>query len=79
MSLMPAIHIRDVPDATVAAIKERARRNGRSMQRELREILDAAAAEPPAEAARQPLRLVTARTSGTSTWRREEIYGDDGR
>jgi plasmid stability protein len=79
MNAMPAIHIRDVPDATVAALKERARRNGRSMQRELREILDAAAAEPPAEAAQQPLQLVTVRTSGTATWRREEIYGDDGR
>lgn len=78
MNLMPAIHIRNVPERTLAALKERARRNGRSMQRELLEILDAAA-EPPDEPAQQPLQLVTVRTSGTSTWRREEIYGDDER
>jgi hypothetical protein len=26
-----------------------------------------------------PIHLAIVRTSGDSTWRREEIYGDDGR
>lgn len=43
---MPALHIRDVPDETVAAIKRRAARHGRSVQQELRDVLEKVAAEP---------------------------------
>lgn len=49
------------------------------MQEEIREILAAAASERPAALDVRPLNLVTANTSSTSSWRREEIYGDDGR
>jgi hypothetical protein len=49
------------------------------MQQEIRQILEAAAAGQPAPAAVDPIRLHTVRTTGTSTWRREEIYGDAGR
>jgi plasmid stability protein len=76
---MAALHIRDVPEPVVASLRERANRHGHSMQQELRQILEAAASEPlPAEAA-PPVHLVTVRTSGRSSWRREEIYGDEGR
>ncbi|HEX6338080.1 MAG TPA: hypothetical protein VFZ85_14055 [Jiangellaceae bacterium] len=76
---MPAIHVRNVPESIVVALRERAQRHGRSMQEEIREILAAAASERPAALDVRPLNLVTANTSSTSSWRREEIYGDDGR
>lgn len=71
---MPAIHIRNVPESTLIALRERAARHGRSMQQELLSILDSAAAEPIAT---RP--FVTTRTSTTATWRREHIYNDEGR
>ena len=76
---MPALHVRDVPESVVAAIRERAVRHGRSMQQEIRQILANAAAEPAPAVTPEPVRLVTVRTSGTSRWSREEIYGEAGR
>lgn len=76
---MSAIHIRNVPESTVSALRERATVHGRSMQQELLDILETAAAEPVPQQAPGPIQLVTARTGGESTWTREEIYGDEGR
>jgi plasmid stability protein len=76
---MPAIHVRNVPERTIAALRERAMRHGRSMQQEVLEILQAAATEVGHAEQLVPIDLVTVTTSGTSTWRREEIYGDEGR
>lgn len=76
---MPALHIRDVPDETVAALKERAVRHGVSMQRELRRVLEEAAAEPVAVGDVLPLDLVAGTSAGGSTWGRDEIYDDDAR
>jgi plasmid stability protein len=76
---MAALHIRDVPEPVVAALRERADRRGHSMQQELRQILETAASEPVPAEQPFPVRLVTVRTSGRSSWRREEIYGDEGR
>jgi plasmid stability protein len=76
---MPAIHIRDVPEATISALRERAKRHGHSMQQELREILASAAAQPSLGEAREPIQLVTVNNPATTTWTREEIYGDEGR
>ena len=41
---MPAIHIRDLSRATLERLKARARRNDRSLQAELKSILEGAAA-----------------------------------
>lgn len=76
---MSAIHVRNVPEPVVAALRERAARHGRSMQQELLQILQEAASSQPPHEAVEPIRLTTVRTSATSTWRREEIYGDAGR
>lgn len=76
---MAAIHVRNVPEPVMAGLRERAERHGRSMQQELLEILAQAAAQPGASETLPRLRLKTVRTSGGSTWRREEIYGDEGR
>lgn len=76
---MPALHIRDVPEETVAAIKRRAVRRGHSMQQELRELLGKAAAEPVAGARPRALDLRTVDTGGRASFDRADFYGDDER
>jgi plasmid stability protein len=77
---MVALNIRNVPEPVAAALRERASRHGRSLQQELLSILESAAAEPASSTkAPPPIQLKTVRTGGTSTWSREEIYGDEGR
>lgn len=76
---MPAIHVRDVDDAVIAALKVRARRNNRSLQGEVRSLLEAAVApdRPRRGAARRPLRLRTVKVGRPVSFSREVIYGDD--
>jgi plasmid stability protein len=76
---VPAIHIRNVPEAMLSALRERAEAHGRSMQQEVLAILDAATAEPIPRQPPSPIQLVTTRTSTHTTWRREDVYGDEGR
>ena len=73
-----AEEITDETEALVRILRDRARRHGRSLQQELRAILDAAENDP-VPAPLPPIRLTTVRTAGSSTWPREEIYGDEGR
>ncbi len=65
-------------EGVLRILRERARRHGRSLEQELRAILDAAENVPGA-ARLPPIRLATVRTAAGSTWSREEIYGDEGR
>jgi plasmid stability protein len=76
---MAAIHVRNVPETVLIALRERAARHGRSMQQEIRQILEEAATTSPPPETPDPVRLTTVRTTVNSTWRREEIYGDTGR
>lgn len=76
---MPAVHVRDVPEPVLAALRERAERHGRSMQEEIRQILASAAGEGLPGETVAPIALITVRTAGTSAWNREEIYGEQGR
>ncbi len=76
---MPAIHIRDVPDEVLKALKNRARRRERSLQGELRHILVSVAQSEPSREPLPPLRLHFSDASPTATWSREDIYGDNGR
>ncbi len=76
---MTALHVRNLPESVVTALRERAARHGQSMQQEIRQILEAAAKAPPPGESPEPVRLTTVRTAVTSTWDREEIYGDAGR
>ena len=62
----------------VAALRERARRHGRSLQQEVRSILAVAEADEP-PAVLPPIRLKTVRATAGSRWSRAEIYGDEGR
>lgn len=60
-----------------AALRERAVSNGHSLEEEIEMILRAAGEAQPAPL--PPIQLVTVKTSGRSTWPREEIYDDEGR
>lgn len=77
---MVAFNVRNVPGPVAAALRERARRHGRSLQQELLTILEYAASEPvPGSDSLPPLRLTMVHGGGSSTWSREDIYGDDAR
>jgi plasmid stability protein len=79
MSSMPALHIRDVPEATVAAIKRRASRHGHSVQQELRDVLEKAAAEPLVGPRPRRLTLRTVTTGRVEPFDRADFYDDDER
>lgn len=70
--------VMDETEGLVRVLRERAKRHGRSLEQELRAILDVAQ-NAPGPASLPPIRLTTVRTAGESTWSREEIYGDEGR
>ena len=70
--------VMDETEGLVRVLRERARRHGRSLEQELRAILDVAQ-NAPGPAQLPPIRLTTVRTAGGLTWSREEIYGDEGR
>ena len=60
----------------VAALRERARRNGRSLQQEVDLLL---AEEDDSTETLPPIQLRTVRTTANSRWSRAEIYDDEGR
>ena len=76
---MPAIHIRDVPEEVVDALKRRAAGHHRSLQMELRHILDAIAREEPELKILPPIELELSTAKPKGPWGRDEIYDDDGR
>jgi len=75
---MPAVHIRDVPEEDLRALKRRAKENHRSLQGELRLILRRAAAQG-SESAADRLELITVESAPNADWSRAAIYGDDER
>jgi hypothetical protein len=71
-----AIHVREVDDAVVDALKARAARNQRSLQGEVRHILEEAAlgaATSSSRRARRKLRIRTVALGGP-VYSRETIY-----
>ncbi len=77
---MSAVHVTNISPQTILALKRLARSHHRSLQGELRAILDRAARLAPPEPDTRTLDLVTVKTGHTGAWSREEIYGgDDGR
>jgi plasmid stability protein len=77
---MAALHIRDLDDSVVSRLKERAARHNRSLQREVKTILEKAVAPPTGRrAGRTKLKLHTVHIASGATYSRDEIYGDEGR
>lgn len=58
---MPNVLVRDVPTATLAALKRRARQHGRSLQHELALVLDRAAREVDQASAEEIAAAIRAR------------------
>jgi len=75
---MKSIHIRDVDPETLKQLKRLADLHHRSLQGELRAILDRAAKLAPVPPSRT-IQLHMARSSGTGNWSREDIYDDSAR
>lgn len=74
---MPAIHIRDIPEDVLVALKKRAARNSRSLQMEIRHSLIMMARETPEVAPFPPIELrMSTQANGESSWSRDEIYED---
>ena len=76
---MPGIHVRDLSEDTVRALKRRALAHHRSLQGEVTAILTAAAKAAPPEGGYAPIRLHHVDIGGGANWTRDEVYGDDGR
>jgi plasmid stability protein len=78
---MPALHIRDVDDAVVDALKVRAARNHRSLQGEVRAILEETVRQAQSSSRkRKPrLRIKTVRVGAPVKYSRDVIYEDEGR
>ena len=76
---MPGVHVRDVPAETLRALSRRAKAHHRSVQGEIRAILDAAARAAPPEQGYPPIRLKHVEVGSDAPWTREDIYGDRGR
>lgn len=78
---MPALHVRDVDDAVLEALKARAVRNHRSLQGEVRAILEETAlggARSSRTGARR-LRIKTVRVGAPVRYSRDVIYADEDR
>ena len=76
---MKSIHIRNIESHTLERLKRLARNHNRSLQGEIRAILIRAASMAPPAVTEDDLRLITVNTGGTSTRKRDEIYGNHGR
>ena len=76
---MPALHIRDIPEEVIEALKRRAAENDRSLQKELRHILISLVRESPPLEPLPPLKLNLSSARTDTDWSRDEIYQDDGR
>jgi plasmid stability protein len=73
-----SLHIRNVPEDTVESLKRLARHHHRSLQGELRAILQNAASRAPIDED-QKLHLHTVEIGSRAAWNRDEIYRDDAR
>jgi plasmid stability protein len=76
---MPALHVRNVDDAVIDALKKRARRHNRSLEGELREILTRAAFSAERRTGGSQIRIKTVSVPSDSTYGREDLYAEEGR
>ena len=73
---MKSIHIRDVPEETLANLKARAKNHHRSLQQEIHHLLEMAS-RMPLPSSQSKLDLHFANSASTiATWDRNTIYDD---
>jgi len=73
---MTAVHIRNVPEETVARLKQRAAARGHSLEAELRIVLDEAALAPLARR-RRKINWPTYRSGVVEPFDRADFYPDE--
>ncbi len=79
---MASLLIRNLDDAAVARLKARAKRHNRSLQGEVKSILESearTAERKPGHPDRRELKIHTVNLPTRATWSRGELYDDDGR
>lgn len=77
---MPALHIRNVDDSVIAALKRRAAARHRSLEGELRDVLEQAAFPRKGKGAvHRKLQLKTVSIGAKSSYSRDEIYAGEER
>ena len=76
---MKSLHIRNVDEFVLERLRIRAQMHHRSLQGELRAILEQAAKLAPDRPAGDTLDLVKVSISRPGSWSREAIYDDDSR
>jgi plasmid stability protein len=79
---MASLLIRNLDDAAVARLKARARRHNRSLQGEVKSILESEARtteKRPGRSGRRELKIHTVNIPTRVTWSRRDVYDDDGR
>ncbi len=79
---MASLLIRNLDDAAVARLKERAKRHNRSLQGEVKSILESearTAEKRPGHPGQRQLKIHTVNVPTRTTWSRSELYDDDGR
>lgn len=76
---VPALHIRNLSRATLVALEHRAHLHQRSLEAEVQEILEQAAAEPHEPALPRRIDLISVNTGRTEPFDRADFYGDDER
>lgn len=78
-SWMKSLHIRDIDESVLSRLHRLAEAHHRSLQGEVRAILEAAAQFGPNPDESVTIDLVTVQTGRSGSWPRTEIYGDDAR
>ena len=76
---MSSILIRDISEATLQALKRRAARHHRSLQKEVTFLLEESARMIPPGDDPERLQLKTVKTKNKAPWKRSDLYADDGR
>ncbi|MCF7929363.1 MAG: Arc family DNA-binding protein [Spirochaetales bacterium] len=71
---MKSIHIRNIDPQVLQRLKRRAELHHRSMQGELKAILEEAVRKMPDASREEGLDLITVSTGKTEAWRRDEYY-----
>ncbi|MFO8064123.1 MAG: Arc family DNA-binding protein [Spirochaetia bacterium] len=76
---MKSLHIRDVDPWVLQRLRRRAELHHRSMQGELRAILEEAARRTPESDTIDPNEIITVSVAERGPWNREDIYDDNAR
>ena len=76
---MKSLHVRGIDKSVLDRLRRLAQLHHRSLQGELRAILEQAALRVPETEPGEDLELITVAAGSPTNWSRDEIYSDDAR